>query len=110
MVGIGSIGGGEIMLILVLALLLFGPRKIPGIGRSLGKTMAEFRKATRDFKLNLEREVDMEDLKAAGNELKQARADMHSVARDSLNLNPVSYDPPEASRDKGSDDGNPGKD
>ena len=37
---IGSIGGGEVMAILVLALLLFGPRKIPDIGRTLGKTMA----------------------------------------------------------------------
>lgn len=110
MIGIGSIGGGEVMLILVLALLLFGPRKIPEIGRTLGKTMAEFRKATRDFKLNLEREVDMEDIGKAGSELRKARDEMRSVARDAMNLSPVSSDPPEASRDQGSDDGNDRKD
>ncbi len=102
MIGIGSIGGGEVMLILAVALLLFGPRKIPGIGRTLGKTMAEFRKATRDFKLNLEREVDMEDLRSAGSEINKAR----SEARDAMNFSPVSSDPPEAVRDQDSDDGN----
>ena len=98
------------MAILVLALLLFGPRKIPDIGRTLGKTMAEFRKATRDFKLNLEREVDMEDLSDAGSELRKARDEMRNVARDSMNLSPVSSDPPEAKKDQGSDDGNSRKD
>jgi TatA/E family protein of Tat protein translocase len=92
----GSIGGGEVMLILVVALLLFGPRKIPEIGRTLGKTMAEFRKATRDFKLNLEREVDMEDLRNAGDELRSARNDMNTIARDAMTLSPVSSEPPEA--------------
>jgi TatA/E family protein of Tat protein translocase len=110
MIGFGSIGGGEVMLILVVALLLFGPRKIPEIGKTLGKTMAEFRKATRDFKLNLEREVDMEDLGKAGSELRKARDDMRNVARDAMNLSPVSSDPPEAGRDQGSDDGNDSKD
>ncbi len=110
LIGIGSIGGGEVMLILVVALLLFGPRKIPEIGRTLGKTMAEFRKATRDFKLNLEREVDMEDIGKAGSEIRKARDEMRSVARDAMNLSPVSSDPPEASRDQGSDDGNDRKD
>ncbi len=110
MIGIGSIGGGEVMLILVIALLLFGPRKIPEIGRTLGKTMAEFRKATRDFKLNLEREVDMENLSAAGSEIRKARTDIQNVARDTMNLTPVSSDPPEADRDQVSDDGNNRKD
>ena len=92
----GSVGGGEVMLVLVLALLLFGPRKIPEIGRTLGKTMAEFRKATRDFKLNLEREVDMEDLRSAGDELRNARNDMKTIARDTMTLSPVTSEPPEA--------------
>ncbi len=110
MIGIGSIGGGEVMLILVLALLLFGPRKIPEIGRTLGKTMAEFRKATRDFKLNLEREVDMEEIASAGTELRKTRADIKNMARDAVNLSPVSSDPPEAKQDQVSDDGKDRKD
>jgi len=59
----GSLGGMEILLLFVLALLLFGPRRLPEIGRTLGKTMAEFRKATLDFKTSLEREVELEKLK-----------------------------------------------
>ncbi len=110
MIGIGSIGGGEVMLILVVALLLFGPRKIPDIGRTLGKTMAEFRKATREFKINLEREVDMEDLRSAGSEISKARSEVQNVARDAMNFSPVSSDPPETVKDQGSDDGNSRKD
>lgn len=59
----GSLGGGEILLLFVLALLLFGPRKLPEIGRTLGKTVAEFRKATLDFKTSLEREVELDKIK-----------------------------------------------
>lgn len=66
----GSIGGAEIILVLLLALLLFGPRKIPQIGRTLGKALSEFRKATTDFKMNLEREVDLAEMKEVRNGVK----------------------------------------
>ena len=59
----GSIGGPEILLLFVLGLLLFGPRKLPEIGRTIGKTLAEFRRATSDFSASLEREVALEKLK-----------------------------------------------
>jgi Tat protein translocase TatB subunit len=68
----GSIGGPEILLIFVLALLFFGPRKLPEIGRALGKTVAEFRKATAEFRSTLEREVEMEKLKETGGALRSA--------------------------------------
>ncbi len=71
----GSIGGPEILLIFVLALLLFGPRKLPEIGKALGKTVAEFRKATQEFRTTLEREVEMERLKETGGALKSAGAE-----------------------------------
>ena len=61
----GSIGGPEVVLLFIAALLLFGPRRLPEIGRTIGKTVADFRRATNDFKLNLEREVRMEELKDA---------------------------------------------
>lgn len=61
----GSIGGPEVILLFIAALLLFGPRRLPEIGRTLGKTVADFRRATNDFKLNLEREVRMEEIKDA---------------------------------------------
>jgi sec-independent protein translocase protein TatB len=61
---IGSIGGPELLLILILALIVFGPRKLPEIGKSLGKMMVEFRRAGNDFKRTIEEEVDAEKLKA----------------------------------------------
>jgi sec-independent protein translocase protein TatB len=61
---IGSIGGPELLLILILALIVFGPRKLPEIGKSLGKMMVEFRRAGTDFKRTIEEEVDAEKLKA----------------------------------------------
>ena len=59
----GSFGFPELMLIFVVALLVFGPRKLPEIGRTLGKALGEFRKATDDLKNTIEREVQVEEQK-----------------------------------------------
>ena len=59
----GSIGGPEVILLFIVALLIFGPRKLPELGRSIGKAMADFRRATNDFKSNLEREVQIDAVK-----------------------------------------------
>lgn len=69
----GPIGGPELILILVLALLLFGPRKMPEIGRMVGKALAEFRSVTTEFKSTLDREVALDDIK-------KTRDDLQSVA------------------------------
>ncbi len=58
----GSIGGPELLLILVIALLVFGPKRIPELSRTIGRGVAEFRRATNDFKATLEREVSAADL------------------------------------------------
>lgn len=55
-----SLGSTELLFILVMALVFFGPRKLPQISRSLGKNIAEFRKASEDFKRTWEREVALE--------------------------------------------------
>ena len=68
----GSLGGMEILLLFALALLLFGPRRLPEIGRTVGKTVAEFRKATLDFKTSLEREVELEKLKETTGAIREA--------------------------------------
>ena len=59
----GSLGIQELLLIFVVVLIIFGPRRIPEIGRTLGKALAEFRKATDDLKGTIEREVRLEELK-----------------------------------------------
>jgi len=59
----GTLGGPEIFLILVVALIVFGPRRLPDIGKSVGKMLAEFRKASNDFKRTIEDEVEAERLR-----------------------------------------------
>ena len=53
----GSLGAPELIAIFVLALLLFGPKKLPELGRALGRSFAEFRRATTDLKSTFEREL-----------------------------------------------------
>ena len=55
-----SLGSTELLFILVVALIFFGPRKLPQLARSMGKGLAEFRKASDDFKRTWEREVALE--------------------------------------------------
>jgi sec-independent protein translocase protein TatA len=59
----GTLGGPELFLILVVALIVFGPRKLPEIGKSLGKMMAEFRKASNEFKRTIETEVEADKIR-----------------------------------------------
>src|SRR5256885_10097559 len=59
----GSLGIPELILIFIVALIVFGPKKLPEIGRTLGKALGEFKKATDDFKNTIEREVRVEELK-----------------------------------------------
>jgi Tat protein translocase TatB subunit len=59
----GTLGGPELFLILVVALIVFGPRKLPEIGKSLGRMMAEFRKASNEFKRTIENEVEADKIR-----------------------------------------------
>src|SRR5450432_70577 len=54
----GTLGGPELFLILVVALIVFGPKKLPEIGKSLGRMMNEFKKASNEFRQTLEDEVE----------------------------------------------------
>jgi TatA/E family protein of Tat protein translocase len=64
-----SLGGTELLFILVIALIFFGPRKLPQLARSMGKGLAEFRKASDDFKRTWEREVELESVRAGDNSM-----------------------------------------
>jgi Tat protein translocase TatB subunit len=78
----GPLGGPEIIAIFVLALLLFGPRRLPKLGKTLGRTMSEFRKATSDFKMSLEREIEMEEIRETRDELKKTARDAQGAIRE----------------------------
>jgi len=76
----GTLGGPELFLIFVVALIVFGPRKLPEIGKSLGKMMGEFRRASNDFRSTIENEVEAEKI------------------RDSLRIEPPSVEPVSSAR------------
>jgi TatA/E family protein of Tat protein translocase len=58
----GSLGFTEIAFIFVLALLIFGPKKLPEIGRTLGRGIAEFRKATNELKRSINTELALDEI------------------------------------------------
>jgi Tat protein translocase TatB subunit len=61
----GTLGGPELFLIFVVALIVFGPRKLPEIGKQLGKMMGEFRRASNEFRSTIENEVEAEKIRDA---------------------------------------------
>ena len=60
----GSIGMPELIIIFVIALIIFGPRKLPELGRSLGKSLAEFKRASNELKSTLEEEIRLDEQRA----------------------------------------------
>ena len=77
----GSLGIPELLLIFAVILIVFGPRRIPEIGRTLGKALGEFRKATDDLKNTIEREVRLEELKTITPSLQEFTAPFESISR-----------------------------
>jgi TatA/E family protein of Tat protein translocase len=61
----GNIGMPELIVIFTIALLIFGPRKLPELGRSLGRSLSEFKKASNELRSTLEEEIRIEEQKEA---------------------------------------------
>ena len=73
----GPIGMPELIIILVIALIIFGPRKLPELGKSLGRSLNEFKRASADLQNTLEQEIKLEEQKE---QQTKARSDNTSAA------------------------------
>ena len=62
---IGGIGVPELILIFVVCLIFFGPKKLPELGKSLGRGLAEFKRASNELKSTLEEEIRLDDRRQA---------------------------------------------
>ena len=67
----GNIGLPEMIFIMVIALLVFGPKKLPEIGRTIGKAIREFKKSTDDIKDKFEEQIRVEEFKSLQDDLKK---------------------------------------
>jgi sec-independent protein translocase protein TatA len=65
----GSLGMQEIIIIFIIALIIFGPRKLPELGKTIGKGLAEFKKASNELKQTWEDEVRLDKEKETVNEI-----------------------------------------
>jgi TatA/E family protein of Tat protein translocase len=100
----GSLGVPELLLIFAVILIVFGPRRIPEIGRTLGKALGEFRKATDDLKSTIEREVRLEELKKiTPPSFEELVTPVESVSRTAPVI--LSANPPLAAEPETTDDG-----
>jgi len=79
-----DIGFQELILILVIALLVFGPTRLPELGRALGRAMREFRRATEEFRSTVETNLHINDPDPA-----PAPASAEAVAAETLAVPPV---------------------
>jgi TatA/E family protein of Tat protein translocase len=74
----GSIGPAELILIFVIALLVFGPKKLPEIGRSVGKALREFKKTSEEIKSRIEEEIDASEIKDIRKDIQSGVDDIKS--------------------------------
>ena len=81
---LGSIGMPEMIIILVIALIIFGPRKLPELGRSLGKSLAEFKRASNELKNTLEEEIRLDEQRTTIEAQKAAAPPAASTTHESV--------------------------
>lgn len=96
----GSLGMQEIIIIFIIALIIFGPRKLPELGKTIGKGLSEFKKASNELKKTWEDEVRLDKEKETMNEIiedvkKDASALTADVKKDAA---VVTAEPPEPAK------------
>lgn len=77
-----GIGMPEMILLLAIALIVIGPKKLPDLAKSLGRAMNEFKKATREIKESMDIEGDLK-------EVKQSFDDLNKDVKDAVDINPL---------------------
>jgi sec-independent protein translocase protein TatA len=92
----GSIGPAELILIFIVALLVFGPKKLPEIGKSVGKAIREFKRTSEEIKGRIEDEIQASELKDAAKDLRDGVSNLRSEVtslKDDLLKDPGTKDP-----------------
>jgi sec-independent protein translocase protein TatA len=80
----GSLGMQELIVIFILALIVFGPRKLPELGKTIGKGLAEFKKASNELKHTWEEEVRLDKEKEEVSEiLDKGKEEVSEILKDS---------------------------
>ena len=92
----GSIGMPELVIIFVIALIIFGPRKLPELGKSLGRSLAEFKRASNELRNTLDEEIRLEDQRNTEEQRKaeerRAQAARQSAAPEEVPAEPRKVD------------------
>jgi TatA/E family protein of Tat protein translocase len=85
----GSIGPTELILIFIIALLVFGPKKLPEIGKTVGKAIREFKKASDEIKGRIEEEIEASEIKDVAKDIKTAAQDFHNELKKEIPASPL---------------------
>ena len=93
----GPLGMPEIIMIFIVGLLLFGPRKMPQIGRSIGRALGEFRRASNEFKRTVEDEVAAEEIRSVEEDLREIKDAGKDVVKQTIEG--AGQDPPTEPKD-----------
>ena len=89
----GPIGVPELLIIFVVALIVFGPQKLPELGKSLGKSIAEFKRASNELKSTLEEEIRLEEQRQKQEEVaKAAQTQAQQVSLPPVSDTPAGFD------------------
>jgi sec-independent protein translocase protein TatA len=78
----GSIGFPEMMIILIVALLVFGPKKLPEIGKSVGKAIREFKKTSEEIKEKIEQEIRADEIRSVKDDVTSVLEDPYKDAKE----------------------------
>jgi TatA/E family protein of Tat protein translocase len=96
--GMFGIGMPEMLLILAVALLVIGPKKLPDLAKSLGRALGEFKRATSDFKESLEIDSELKDVRKTFDDVGRDLSDQATSSLDPADALPKSPSPPPAAK------------